>query len=267
MAELQFATMQIIEESENSGVRFVTPTKETFSKLEESFNYTKDGSFYNVTVEKHDDYAFFVFTFGNPAPRDENLTNVNTGDKIINQRTMEQAELNNQAFFLFHYEEQLLYVSSSKKKILFESILKEKIQTDFKIKNIYKNEDEFIDVLKECSSISFTHVNNLFNNDSTKKHALVDLTGTDAPDEFTITARYKKNNEIVDFIKGLFQAKRNFEINTLVIKGIDEKGFETVYNSDTFQKKISIHCAKDSNGKFVHDDIRNNLLRKLENEG
>jgi len=265
MADLPFVIMQIIEKTSNSGERFASPTKKTFNDLENNFSHIKDGSFYEINVKKQEDYIFFSFKFGHPEPRDENLTNIKTGDKIPNKRTKEEAELNNQVFFLFHYGKNFLYTSNSQKKSLLESILKEKLKIDFKIKDMFKNEEDFINTLSECNSISFTHIDNLFSNDSTKKQALIDLTGTDAPEEFKVIAKYKKS-KIAEFIRNICQAKRDKKINSLTICGIDEEGFETVYNADTFRQKIKISCKKDDNGNFIGDDVCDTLLKEVLNE-
>ena len=155
MAELNFSIMQLIEESQNSGEQFIAPTKDTFSALANSFTYNNtDGSLYEVCVEKQNEYVFFVFSFGNPEPRDENLTDINTGDKTPNPRTTEQAELNNQAFFLFHYDSNRLYASDSRKKGLFGAILKEKMHTDFVVKDIFKNEDPHLTAIEPLNGSS-----------------------------------------------------------------------------------------------------------------
>ena len=262
MAEITFSIMQLIEEVKTSGERFITPTESSFNSLEDSFSYSKDKTYYEISIKKSNDYAYFICDFGNPEPRDENLTNIKTGSKTPNQRTSEETELNNQAFFLFHYEKKRMYVSNSQKKGLLESILKEKLNTDYQIKPIFKGKDEFINTLQSCNKISFTHINNLFSNDSDKKQALIDLTGTDAPDEFTISAKYKKE-KIVGFIDNIFQAKQDNKIDSLVICGTDESGFETIYNVDTFQQKIKITATKDDNGKFDADEVCSKLLNEI----
>lgn len=266
MADLHFSIMQLIEHSSSRGERLVTPTKGTFQNLEESFSYNKDGSFYEIIVENQDEYIYFIFKFGNPEPRDENLTNIKTGDKTPNKRTTEEAELNHQIFFLFHYENALLYMSDSRMKSLFESILKEKIQTDFSVKSLFKSEEEFINTLKECRRIKFTHINDLFSNDSKQRQALIDLSGTDAPERFEIWAQYPKSSNVVNFIKTLIQGKRDNKISSLVIQGIDESGINSVYDLDVFKQRIKISCPKDENGKFVTNDVRDNLLREIRNE-
>jgi hypothetical protein len=209
-----------------------------------------------------EDYIFFVFNFGNPTPRDNVLTDINTGTKRENNRTVTEAELNNQAFFLYHYQKNLLYLSNSQKKTAFERMLKEKLNTDFKLKTLFKDIEQFLQTLKECSSINFSHINDLFSDDSTKKQALADLTGTDAPNEFTITAKYSKHS-IENFIRSLGQEKSNNKIYSLVINGLDESGFGIVYNTESFQQKIKITCKKDENGKFDITELQKNLLKEI----
>jgi hypothetical protein len=264
MAEVQFSIMQLIEESESSGDRFVCPTSNSFATLEETINFNDNHNqtLFEITVEKTEGYAFFIFNFGNPMPRDGNLTNIHTGEKRENSRTITEVELNNQAFFLYHYQKNLLYLSNSQKKAAFERMLKEKLNTDFKLKTLFKDIDEFLQTLKECNRINFSHINDLFSSDSAKKQALVDLTGTDAPNEFTITAKYSKH-KIENFIRNLSQEKSNNKISSLVINGFDESGFGIVYNTESFQQKIKIDCTKDENGKFDITTLKENLLKEI----
>ncbi|MDD2595537.1 MAG: hypothetical protein PHD11_06975 [Bacteroidales bacterium] len=262
MAEVQFSVMQLIEESANSGDRFVFPTQNTFATIENDIKFNDNQTLFEITVEKTEEYTFFVFNFGNPTPRDEKLTNIHTGEKRENSRTITEVELNNQAFFLYHYKKKLLYLSNSQKKTTFERMLKEKLNIDFKLKTLFKNIDDFLHTLKECNRINFSHINDLFSDDSTKKQALVDLTGTDAPNEFTITAKYSEH-KIENFIRNLSQEKSDNKISSLIINGIDENGFGIVYNTESFQQKIKIDCTKDENGKFDITEIKENLLKAI----
>jgi hypothetical protein len=262
MAEITFSIMQLIEESTSSGDRFVFPSKDSFALLEDAVKFNDNQTRFEINIEKADDYTFFVFKFGNPSPRDENLTDINTGNKRENSRTTTEVELNNQAFFCYHFQKNLLYLSNSQKKTAFEKMLKEKLNTDFKLKTLFKDINEFLNTLKECSRINFSHINDLFSSDSTKKQALADLTGTDAPNEFTITAKYSKHN-IENFIRSLSQEKNNNKISSLIINGLDESGFGIVYNTESFQQKIKIAATKDDNGKFKTDEVLNNLLNEI----
>jgi len=262
MAEITFSIMQLIEESTSSGDRFVFPTKNSFALLEETIKYNDGQTYFEINTEATDDYILLVFNFGTPTPRDNELTDINTGIKRENNRTITEAELNNQAFFIYHFQKNLLYLSNSQKKTALEKMLKEKLNTDFKLKTLFKDVNEFLNTLKECSRINFSHINDLFSSDSAKKQALADLTGTDAPNEFTITAKYSKH-KIENFIRNLSQEKSDNKISSLVINGIDESGFGIVYNTDSFQQKIKITATKDDNGKFNSGEVCSNLLNEI----
>ena len=263
MAEIQFSIMQLIEETTSLGAQFVFPAKNSFSSIEESFNYNDGKTYLEISTEKEDDYVFFVFNFGNPSPRDDYYTDITTGTKRENNRTRTEAELNNQAFFLYHFQKESLYISNSQKKTAFEKMLKEKLKKDFKLKTLFKNIDDFLNVLKECSSIKFSHIKDLFNTDSVQRRGLTDLTGTDAPDEFTVYAKYSKH-KIGNFIRVLSEGKQNNQLSSLIINGLDESGFGIVYNTESFQQKIKIDCKKDENGKFDIAEVKNNLLKEIQ---
>jgi hypothetical protein len=266
MEVLTFTKMQIIEETTRPGERYINPSKETFDSLPETFSHTQDSVYFDIVVEKDDDYIFFIFKYGNTEPWDENLTHIHTGVKKPNQRAKDETELNKQAFFLYHYKNKILYVSNSQRKSLFQSILKDKIQRDFIIKSIYIDEDEFIKTLNECSEISFTHVENIFSHNSKKKQALVDLSGIDSPNEFTIFAKYKRDNTLIKFIKELIMEKREQKIKGLTICGLDENGLNMVYNVDSFTQKIKVLCPKDDNKQFIDVEVKERLLQEIKNE-
>lgn len=270
MTSIYFVAMQAIEEMTVAGNRFDVPAKETFAALESVFRINDGDFFYEIEVEKSDEYVFGSFDFGNPTPRDSSLTNINTGEKRENTRTDTEVELNNQFFFLYCFSNGLLYLSNSTKKKFLVRMFKEKLQKDIILKDIYKNVDDFLDKLQMCTQISFTHVNDLFSNDSVRKQALVDLTGTDAPQRFTLRAKYdvkKKNSSgaIFNFIRTLSKEKESSKISDLVVSGIDDSGFSVVYNTDSFARKIQIDVDKDENGKFKRLEVRDKLLNKIQN--
>lgn len=112
------------------------------------------GTFYDVHVDVQDDYVWFSLNFGNSIPRDSKVTNINTGKKRNNNRAIDEAELNNQVFYLYRFSTGRLYASSRKE--VFEAILKTKMQKDFTAKSLFVDVDEFMEMVKECSYIQFT---------------------------------------------------------------------------------------------------------------
>ncbi|RBQ32789.1 hypothetical protein CRU92_03480 [Arcobacter sp. FW59] len=263
MEKLYFNIFQVIEETKTTGDRFVYPTYETFKSMEDEFNILIDGIYYEVIVEKTNDYIWFSFDFGKPNPRDNQLTDIITGEKRENDRELTEAELIQQFFCLYCFKRNLLYISNSKKKNTLSIVFKEKMNQKFSFKTIQKTKDEFISILEGVNEITFTETKHLFSFDSKKREALKDLTGIDSPNEFTISAKYTKSNELVDFIKELFLEKKNNTLKDLIIRGNDEDNFEIIFNNDSFSRKIEIQINKDENGKYLNDEVKNNLLKEL----
>ncbi len=151
-----------------------------------------------------------------------------------------------------------MYIYNLDKKNIFKTFLTEKLSIIFEIKNIYVSKDEFIKQLKEVSKIQFTDTRNLFNQGSKERQALIDLTGTDAPDNFSIEATYSKG-----MLVKIARFLRKQENRNLVIKGKDESGFEKIYNSEDLTQKIKIDVTKNDNGKYDSETVKINLLSKL----
>ncbi len=269
MEKINFNLMQIIIDTPNNDDidRFVTPSVETFELLPQKDSFSIDGNcFYEVTINNNEDYLWLSFDYGKAKPRDENITNIITGDKKDNERGVDEVELLNQIFCLFYYKNNTLYISNTKQKGIVEKFLKEKLNIDIVIKSFYKTPDEFIETIKFVGKIKFTYAKDLFNTDSNERQALIDLTGTEAPDKFTIEAEYNKHN-IKNFLQNLLNSKRENKIKDLVVCGLDDKKFNVIYNADTFTRKIEVLCDKfEETGKFNNDTAMINLLKKLNNE-
>jgi len=256
--------MQLTEESQHGIDRFDYPNFDTFKDIPDSFNFRHSNSYYEVSVHKHTDYIWFYFKFGNPIPRDENLTNIDTGEKKENPREDIEAELLKQLFCLYHYSQKKLYLSNANKQNLLKAVVDEKLESNFIIKSIFKTKEEFIALLKTVNEISFTEVRNLFNENSKERQALIDLTGTDAPDDFTIKAKYSKN-KIRNFLNHLFETKSkpDSSLKDLIIRGTDENNFSVIFNNDTFSRKVIIQSEKDENATFNPESIKNELLKGI----
>ena len=164
---------------------------------------------------------------------------------------------------MYDYQTSFLYLSNRKKNNTFVNCLEQELNKKFHVKEIFKTKEEFINILKNVSEISFTEVKNLFNNDSKKRQALIDIMGTDAPEKFKLIAEYKKETKIKEFINKLIDSKARFELEELVIKGVDNNDFEILYNIDSFIKKISIQVEKNDRGIFNPAKIKEQLLKNL----
>src|SRR5690554_7058619 len=119
MEKIGFNIMQLYEEKVEKGERFVLPKENSFSSLEPSFHLLIDNVYYEVKVENNSQYIWFVFDYGKPNPIDTNLTNINTGKKKTNPRTLDEAELIQQLFVLYRFDKSLLYISNLNKEKTF----------------------------------------------------------------------------------------------------------------------------------------------------
>lgn len=196
-------------------------------------------------------------------PKDENLTNIITGDKSPNKREDDEVELTSQLFILYHYENKVLYISNIRKMKFINDVLSQKLNKKFLVKKYFKTREEFIQSIKTITEITFTDVANLFN-DNQERNALIDLTGTGAPEKFKITAKYPKNiaGKLIGFINKKFE-KVGTNYSSLIIKGTDESDFDFVYNQESFVKKIEISCNRNNLGKFMADEVKKELLNKI----
>lgn len=263
MEDITFSLMQLYEDTQLIGERFILPTKSTFSTLENFFFVPVDSVYYEIHVIKEKDYVWFHIDYGKPNPIDDKLTNIKTGKKKENLRQPDEVELTSQLFVLYSFDKKTLYISDARKKSLFEKVLLSKLDRKMEIKSYFKSKEEFVKVFKSIDKISFTDAKNLFNQDNERRQALKDLTGTDSPERFSLEVKYRKNSQITDFIKKLLSSRSENEIDSLVIQGTDESDFKFMFNVDSFVQKIFIKMKMQNNGKFDENQVKNTLLQRI----
>jgi len=263
MDKLSFSTLQIIWESDTNAVRFNEAEKEAFNKIPDEFEYSESGTFYKVYTELTDNYFWLVAEYGKPEPHRDKWVDVNTFKEEKNKRKTTQVELTNQSFLFYSFSSKLLYLSNSRHIKLMSKILSDKSENKFLIKRLLVNFDEFIEIIKSVNKIKFTGFNNLFNAESKEFKAIEDLTGTSAPESFTLEATYNKS-KISQFLRRLNQSRLEQQIDKLVITGLDESGLETIYNVDTFTSQINIFCSKNAEGVYEQDLIKSEIMNKVD---
>lgn len=263
MDRIYFNLMQIIVETQEIGERFIHPTPQLFNALLEKDTYTDEkGVYYEICAQKTPSFLWLSFEYGKTSPRDENLTNVLTGEKTQNQRTEDEVELLNQIFCLYNYATFEFYISDSRKKKMLENFFMEKLGNGVIIKSFYKSIEEIMNMLQSVDKISFTSANNLFSANSKERQALIDLTGTDAPEQFKIEAKYKKAH-ILPFVEKLHMAKMDNQISNLIVRGIGNDNLSYVYNLDSFTRRIDLNVEKELSGKYNPDKIKNQLINYI----
>lgn len=250
---MKFYLMQLFEESQESGERFISPNFYSFQELKQNFNRLENDTYYEVKTVKKENYIWFVFDYGKPRPIDEVLTNITTGEKRENPRNDDEVEITKQFFIFYNISSKILFISNSKYKDVFANIIGMELEKKFQVKHFFKNTEDFISTLKSVEEIHFTEAKNLFNLNSKRRQALIDLTGTDAPTSFSLEATYNKQSKITEFVSNLILARKKSELKDLVIKGTDEHNFSFIFNVDSFSKIVDIKCQTKDNGKYDED--------------
>lgn len=262
MEKISFNLMKLLVDDQESVSRFELPQPCFFENLPSTGKVFIQEVYYDVVVECSREYCWIYFNYGKASPRCETVTNIETGLKKDNLRQHDEAELLGQTFALFYYEKSILYFSNVRKKKVLESFIRENAKCDAEIKTFFLTPEEMIEKLARVDRIRFTNSRDLFGNDALARRALVDLTGTDAPEEFTLEASYD-GHSISNFIRKLFAQKKDQKISDLVICGRDEEDFKFIYNEESFSRKIEIDAQKTAENLFDVESVKNNLLKEI----
>jgi hypothetical protein len=184
---------------------------------------------------------------------------------INNPRKKYQIELKNQFFGLYDFNNHILFLNNAKKKIFLQKLLEESIQKEVCIKNLYKTIDEFIEQIDQIDRIKLIAYRDLFSCHSDLFNGTKDFFGFGEPEDFTIEAGYnrRKNFDIVERLKKFQQIKNDGCIRSLVCIGRDDKGFETIFNTDTFSQKIEINVSQNDEKLFDESEVKDKLIEEI----
>lgn len=265
MDKIIFSTFQIIQETTEPGPKFIVPKKDILTNIPAIFEHRDNDTFYNGTSDITEEYCWLSLEYGRAQPRRNEVINIETGTQSLNKRKLNETELLHQSFFYYSFENTTAYISDSRQQKLFQQLLNKYCLSNFVIKRLFKDYNEFIEQIKTISSISFTAYNDLFGSDSTRVRALADLTGTNAPSTFTINATYSLplDEKFKQFLYSLKSEQNDSKLSKLVIAGMDENKLATLYNVDTFTNKIQVNLNKNIEGVFDKHLVLEYLRRAL----
>ena len=137
------------------------------------------------------------------------------------------------------------------------------------IKNFFKNVDEFIEQIKSVEKVKFVARRNLFTVQGSIMKIFPspnDLFGLGMPEDFTLEANFNRaelTNAFIGHLKKMVDWKNNCEADSLICVGRDDKNFETVFNADSFIRKLSVEAAKDDQGLYNPTMVKQALISKI----
>ncbi len=254
MANLSFSSMKLEVDGEVPDTAWL---KKVFSKTKTTEPH---GSTTHEIKRDIIDTRFYWFysNYGKEMPRPDSILDISSDTSINNPRKPQQVELTNQLFAIYDNKSELFYISQLSKKKFLEEFLSQISKNNVIIKNVYKDIDEFSGIIKELGTVEFTKTGtgSMVENDLFK----VDpgLLAKDEDAKLKVKLQYK--NPITEGIKKRIRMinshKNKGNIENLILTGEDDKGFETVFNADSFTSKISISVNKDKQHLFPPEKVK-----------
>ncbi|MCT3024634.1 hypothetical protein EFN12_08540 [Pediococcus pentosaceus] len=266
---IQFSKFQIFYMKDEKNPETFEIRKEIFNDFDRDFSSNKgDSTAYRVVSDFNDSYAFFSIEFGNSEPWATTVTDVKTKKKRANPRKADEAELRNQIFAYYSFNEQMLYFSNQLKKRFFANILENQLHYKFVIKEIYGDVDSFIESIDTVKEVRFTSTDDLFSNNQEQRLALETLTGTLAPTRLTIKTEYRGSKyyikNIAHWIRNLNKSQKNEALKNLVVKGDDANGFEQIFNTENLISKVGIQVNKNEHGIVNRLEVLSAIKSEIE---
>ncbi len=210
-------------------------------------------------------FYWFYSSYGKGMPRPDNILDTKSGQSINNPRKTQQVEPTRQLFAIYDDVSKLFYISQLKQKKFLAEFLSEISNSNVIIKNIYKDIDNFAKITKKFNKIEFTKTRTGSSKEEDIFTPNTDILGFNERAKFKIKVQYEI--PIVDGIKKristLNKHKKEGNIENLIIKGEDEKGFEAVFNADSFTSKISISLNKDKQHLFPPEEVKGKIIAEL----
>lgn len=224
---------------------------------------------YLYTIEQDliaDRFHWMYFQYDNESLYTNTVIDTTDNSTKDNPRPKHQVEMRAQLFACYDLEKHTLYVSDYSKKATITDYIAEMLQVTANTKNVLKSVDDFLNVVTQLKSVSFTQRRTLFTSaaDSTfRKQA--NIYGLDLPERSKVKLDYG-SSPIGTFKNALrnWKSKRDSgEFEDVVIVGLDDSGFENTFNFSTMISSVEINVIKDDDYRFEPIVVKALLINQL----
>lgn len=257
---LDFSAYEIIINSE-------VPTPETiveaFTQSKVTLNF--GDSVHRVEGSLHENRFYCLYSnYGKAMPHRDIVVNVASGEETDNPRGVDQVEPNGQLFVIYDSVSSLIYTSSIRRKRFIEEYFR-RFSDSVSVKSVFRSVDEFVERLKYLESIKFSASRDMFSREGDIFKHTRDIFGYGEPEEFSIDAKYSipMTDKLKLDIKKFFNMKDKGELGSVVCIGRDDSGFESVFNVDSFIRKVAIDSEKDSQGLYDANEVFSQFSKEM----
>ena len=245
------------------------PDLSVFRKLKQvgQTYYRKDNYLY--TIEQDiiaDRFHWMYFQYDNESLYTNMVIDTTDNSAKENPRPKHQVEMRSQLFACYDLERHILYVSDYQKKATITDYIADMLQVSASTKNVLRSVDDFLDVVTQLKSVSFTQRRTLFTSaeDSTfRKQA--NIYGLDLPERSKVKLDYG-SSPIGTFKNAMrnWKSKRDSgEFEDVVVVGLDDKGFENTFNFSTMISSVDINVIKDDDYRYEPIGVKAKLINLL----
>lgn len=241
----------------------VNPKKEDIEKVynigKSKFEYGNE--LYSIEKEMIErQYLWLYCQYENSRLYSDTVYDKTKEEEVKNPRNRAQIELRKQLFIIIDIEREYVYMNDMNKRLFLKAYIKDSIQKDVIIKNIYSSLNDFQESVKYLKSVSFIqskNVMNLLEPDSIflkQSNAL----GLDMPEKIKMKIEYDNNiiGNIKEGLQNLKQKREAGNFEEIILVGIDDHGIEESFNFSSVIKSIIIYPIKDEDARYNPDNVK-----------
>ena len=231
----------------------------------------KDGNTYYLINKEilHDKCFWFDVRYGQSQPRPHHVINTKSQTEESNPRSAYQIEPNKQLFGLYCLNSYTLYLSNQKKQSWVENYFKGKLSANVTIKKFFKSFEEFVQQTSKIKNVKFVAKRDLFIPGEELMSIFPnpqEVFGLNVPESFTLDALFKNapiNNVFIQNMKKIIRWEKKHEVSSLLCVGLDDKNIETIFDINSYVRKIAVDATKNDQGLYDSTAIKNALVEKI----
>lgn len=195
-----------------------------------------------------------------------------------NPRKPHQKELSSQLFAVYDTTTGYLFLNNSKKRNVLEFLFNIKLSDNedkIVIKPVYISYSEFSEKLKLIKEIHLQALPTLFNTQGSDDNSGLldffkhqdDILGLNGADkiEFKVSFRNVPVSErFTALLNKLNIAQKQSKLEKLICTGFDDNNLEVIFNTETFNQKVSVEIVRDNNSRYSSAEVKDKVIKKLE---
>ena len=245
------------------------PNISVFQRLKEvgSTYYRKGNYLYTIEQDLIEDrFCRLYFQYDNESLYTNMVIDTTDNSTKENPRPKYQVEMRSQLFACYDLERHILYISDYQKKATVTDYIADMLQVSASTKNVLRSVDDFLDVVTQLKSVSFTQRRTLFTStEDSLFRQQANIYGLDLPERSKVKLDYGSSpiGAFKNALRGWKSKRDSGEFEDVVIVGLDDSGFENTFNFSTMISSVDIDVIKDDDYRYEPTLVKARLVYLL----